>query len=103
MYRCLYNLDLTALAAIKTPFQDYDTPIRPETPANYIRQLKGTDVDAVMLCPTAWRLPLWRSSVDRHWETEAPQINQPYFTADLKYYEMVYFRFRDVVSLISNE
>jgi len=95
MYKCLYNLELLILGTAKTPFQDYDEPIRPETPANYVRQLKNTDVDAIMLCPTAWKLPLWNSEVIPHWRDEAPNIKQPYFTADLKYHEKAYFRLRD--------
>ena len=95
MYRCLYNLELLILATAKTPFQDYDEPIRKETPANYVRQLAGTDVDALMICPTAWKRPLWPSKVDPHWEKEAPYIKQPYFSADLKYHEKAYFRLKD--------
>ena len=95
MYKCLYNLELMILATGRTPFQSYDEPIRSETPANYVRQLQGTDVDVLMLCPTACRLPLWDSDVEPHWKKEAPMIEQPYFTADLKYYEKAYFRFRD--------
>lgn len=95
MYKCLYNLELLILGTGKPPWQDYDEPIREDTPANYVRQLKDTDVDALMICPTAWKRPLWDSKVDPHWKMEAPLIPQPYFTADLKYHEKAYFRLRD--------
>lgn len=95
MYKCLYNLELLIIATAKTPFQSYQEPIKAETPANYIYELQGTDVDAVMICPTAWKRPLWNSSVDPHWKEEAPNMKQPYFTTDLKYYEKAYFRLRD--------
>lgn len=95
MYKCLYNLELLIIATGKTTFQDYDEPIESETPAKYVYQLKDTDVDAVMLCPTAWKLPLWDSKVIPHWKEEAPRIQQPYFTADLKYHEKAYFRLKD--------
>lgn len=95
MYKCLYNLELLILSTGKTPFQDYHEPIKEETPANYVYQLKDTDVDALMICPTAWKLPLWDSKVIPHWKEEAPNIQQPYFTADLKYHEKAYFRLKD--------
>ncbi len=95
MYHCLYNLELLILGTAKAPFQDYDEPIRRETPANYVRQLQGTDVDALMICPTAWKRPLWDSKVDPHWKQEADSIPQPYFSADLKFHEKAYFRLRD--------
>lgn len=95
MYKCLYNLELLILGTAKTPFQDYDEPIRKETPANYVRQLEGTDVDAIMICPTAWKRPLWPSKVDPHWEKEAPYIQRPYFSADMKFHEKAYFRLKD--------
>ncbi len=97
MYRCLYNLELLILGTAKTPFQDYNAPIQKDTPANYVRQLKGTDVDALMICPTAWKRPLWDSKVDPHWKTEADSIPQPYFTADLKFHEKAYFRLKDYI------
>ena len=92
MYKCLYNLEMLIIATGKPAFQNYDEPIKARTPANYIYQLKDTDVDAVMLCPTAWKLPLWDSKVIPHWKEEASHIQQPYFTADLKYHEKAYFR-----------
>lgn len=95
MYHCLYNLELLIIGTARTPFQSYDEPVRKETPANYVRQLKDTDVDAIMICPTAWKRPLWDSQVDPHWKTEADSIKQPYFSADLKYHEKAYFRLRD--------
>ena len=95
MFKCLYNLEMLIISTGNPPFQSYDEPIKPETPANYIYQLKDTDVDAVMICPTAWKLPLWDSKVIPHWKEEAAHIQQPYFTADLKYHEKAYFRVRD--------
>ena len=95
MYKCLYNLELLILATGRPPFQNYNEPIKSETPANYVRQLADTDVDVLMICPTAWKRPLWDSKVDPHWREEAPYMEQPYFTTDLKYHEKAYFRLRD--------
>ena len=95
MYKCLYNLELLILATAKTPWQDYDQPIQKDSPANFVRRLEGTDVDALMICPTAWKRVMWHSKVDPHWEKEAAKIPTPYFTADLKYHEKAYFRLRD--------
>lgn len=95
MYKCLYNIELLIIGTAKTPFQGYDEPIKPETVAEYVKQLRQSDVDAVMLCPTAWKLPLWRSKVYPFWENEARSVREPYFFEDLKYYEKVFYRFRE--------
>jgi len=95
MYSCLYNLELLILGTGKPSFQSYDEPIQPQTPANYVKQLKGTDVDAIMLCPTAWKLPLWHSKIIPHWEQDAQNVKEPYFTTELKYHEKAYFRLRE--------
>lgn len=97
MNKCLYNLELLICGTGKPPWQDYTEPIKPETPANYVLQLKDTDVDTVMLCPTAWKRPLWKSKVDPHWEKEAVNIPTPYLTSDLKYFEKAYFRLKDFI------
>jgi hypothetical protein len=97
MYHCLYNLELLILGTGQPQFQRYNEPIKKETPANYVKQLAGTDVDALMICPTAWKRPLWQSEVDPHWRDEAPQIKPRYFSTDLKYYEKAYFRLRDYI------
>ena len=97
MNKCLYNIELLILGTARTPWQDYDEPIKPTTPANYVYQLKDTDVDTVMICPTAWKRPLWDSKIDPHWKEEAEHIPTPYFTTDLKYHEKAYFRLRDFI------
>ena len=95
MFKCLYNLELLIMASAKTPFQSYDEPIRPDTAANYVYQLKDTDVDALMICPTAWKLPLWKSKVYPFWENETKEMKPPYFFKELKYYEKVFWRMKE--------
>ena len=65
MYKCLYNLELLIIGTAKTSFQNYSEPIKEKTAAEYVRALKESDVDAIMLCPTAWKMPLWKSK-QRH-------------------------------------
>ena len=95
MYKCLYNLELLIIGTAKTSFQDYSEPIKPETAAEYVRALKRSDVDAIMLCPTAWKMPLWKSKVFPFWENEATRKDTPYFLTELKYYEKVFYRFSE--------
>jgi hypothetical protein len=95
MYKCLYNLELLILGTADTPFQTTAEPVKAETPRNYVRELVGTDVDAIMICPTAWKRPLWPSKVDPHWTTEALEIEPKYFTAELTYQDKAYFRLRE--------
>ncbi len=97
MNKCLYNLELLILGTGNPPWQNYNEPIKPETPANYVYQLKDTDVDTLMICPTAWKRPLWDSKIDPHWKEEADSIPQPHFTSDLKYHEKAYFRLREFI------
>ena len=95
MNKCLYNLELLILGTAQPPWQRYDEPINPQSPANYVKQLQGTDVDTLMICPTAWKTPLWDSKIDPHWREESDSVPTPYFSADLKYHEKAYFRLRD--------
>ena len=95
MFKCLYNFETLIIATADTPFQSTSEPIKPETPRNYVREMIGTDVDAYMICPTAWKRPLWPSKVDPHWQTEARDVPTKHFTADLTYQDKAYFRLRE--------
>lgn len=95
MNKCAYNLELLILATARTPWQDYNKPIQKDSAANYIYQLRDTDIDTVMICPTAWKRPLWPSKIDPHWATEAADISQPPIGTDMKYHEKAYFRLRE--------
>ena len=72
MYRCLFNHELLIAGTTQTPCQRYEDDICDEQLRLFMDELCDTDVDAVMLCPTAWRRNLWHSKVDPHWEEEAP-------------------------------
>ncbi len=95
MNKCAYNLELLILATARTPWQDYNEPIKKDSAANYIYQLKDTDIDTVMICPTAWKRPLWPSKIDSHWTTDATKLSQPLIGTDMKYHEKAYFRLRE--------
>lgn len=95
MFKCLYNFETLIIATAGTPFQSTSEPIKPETPRHYAREMIGTDVDAYMICPTAWKRPLWPSKVDPHWQTEAKDVPTKYFTDDLTYQDKAYFRLRE--------
>ena len=63
-YRCLFNHELLIVCHNK----DLDRPYI----ASFIDRLDGTDVDAVMCCPTAWRLSLFPSTADPTWRGYTP-------------------------------
>ena len=77
-YRCLFNHELNIAL-----YQG----ISREALANYVERLAGTDVDAVMCCPTAWRTNLFPSSVDPGWKnyTQDPIKKYPELVKYLKY------------------
>lgn len=93
-YKCLFNHELLILATSQTPYQSYDEDIKEEQVRGYVNELKDTDVDVIMCCPTAWRRNLWHSEIDPHWQEEAPHIAEPLPEHDRKYYEKAYFRLR---------
>lgn len=93
-YRCLYNHEMLILFTTQTPYQTYREDVTSRQVAGYVRELAGTQVDALMCCPTAWRLPLYRSEVDPRWQNDAPQEVEPPAEADRRYYAKVYWRVR---------
>ncbi|NOY81657.1 MAG: hypothetical protein GXP31_11735 [Kiritimatiellaeota bacterium] len=94
-YRCLYNHEMLILFTSQTPWQPYCEPVGDEQVRRYVRELEGTQVDALMCCPTAWRAVLWPSEVDPRWETEDVERVEPPRQCDLKYYEKAYWRVRE--------
>ena len=80
-YRCLFNHELGILLW-------QEKGITAANVAKYIDKLAGTDVDAVMCCPTAWRTNLFPSEVDPAWKRylEIPYLKKfgP-LTSSMKY------------------
>ncbi len=93
-YKCLFNHELLIVVTTQTPYQTYRENVGAAQVEGYIRELADTAVDAIMCCPTAWRLPLYPSRLEPHWTVVAPGQTEPLPEADWKYYEKVYWRAR---------
>lgn len=93
-YRCLFNHELLILFTSQTPYQQYREPVSDAQAVGTVRELAGTQVDALMCCPQAWMTPAWHSEVDRKWQDEAPLQQEPLPECDWKYYEKAYYRMR---------
>jgi hypothetical protein len=67
-YRFLHNLEGHRVAILPPGTTEYA--------AGYVRSfitpLAGTDIDAVMFCPTMWRTNMFPSEVDPWWKTYTP-------------------------------
>lgn len=63
-YKCLFNHELLIVCGQRTN--------SPAHIASFIDKLEGTDVDAVMCCPTMWRANLFPSEVDPTWRRFSP-------------------------------
>lgn len=70
-YRCLFNHELLIVCGQRTNSPQYI--------ASFIDKLAGTDVDAVMCCPTMWRANLFPSEVDPTWKRYRPGQPQSKF------------------------
>ncbi|MEK6795827.1 MAG: hypothetical protein AABZ39_13680 [Spirochaetota bacterium] len=92
-YRCLYNHELLILFTTRSPYQTYRENVKPEQATGYVRELKGTAVDALMICPTAWKMPLYVSDVDPRWKELKPAA-EPLPESDWRYGDKVYWRVR---------
>ncbi len=95
MYKCLFNHELLIAGTSQTPRQRYEDGICEAQLRGFMEELADTDVDAVMLCPTAWRRNLWPSEVDPHWRDEAPFRKAPAPGAPMRYPEKAYYRWRE--------
>ena len=93
-YKCLYNHELLILATSQTPYASYQEPVTDRQTIGLVEELKGTGVDALMICPQAWMTNLWVSAIDRRWQDVAPLEKEPLFEANTKYFEKAYFRIR---------
>jgi len=93
-YRCLYNHELLILATSQTPYASYQDPVTDAQTVGLVRELEGTGVDALMICPQAWQTNLWRSEIDRRWQDMAPHEKEPLPEANVKYPTRAYFRIR---------
>lgn len=93
-YRCLYNHELLILATSQTPYASYNDPVTDAQAIGLVEELRGTGVDALMICPQAWMTNLWVSEVDRRWQDIAPLEKEPLPEANVKYPTKAYFRIR---------
>lgn len=92
--KCLYNLEMLIPFTTQTPYQSYKDDVRREQFVGYVRELAGTQVDALMCCPTAWRLPIYRSKVDPVWQTWARDHRDPKPEDDWKYFDKAFSRIK---------
>ncbi len=93
-YKCLYNHELLILATSQTPHQSYEDPLGDAQTIGLVEELRGTGVDALMICPQAWMTNLWHSEIDRRWQDIAPHEHEPRFEQNLKYPAKAYHRIR---------
>ena len=70
-HRCLYNIELLMASG--------NTDSRSNRAI--VEKLAGTDVDAIMCCPTAWRTNMFPSEVDPEWKKFTHIRNIPKFPA----------------------
>ena len=91
-HRCLYNHEMLINFTTQTPYQGFDKEVDREQFRGYVKELAGTQVDALMCCPTAWRLPLYFSKVNPVWQTWAREHHDPNPAADWKYFDKVFHR-----------
>ena len=72
-YKCLFNHELIIITGFSA--KDLDTTAIKA----FIGKLAGTDVDAVMCCPLAWRTNMFPSEVDPEWKKYTQIRNLPKF------------------------
>jgi hypothetical protein len=65
-YKCLFNHESAIFCTFTKDKSPKDSG--PEYLASFIEKLEGTDVDAVMFCPTAWRANIFPSEIDPWWK-----------------------------------
>lgn len=93
-YRCLYNHEMLINFTTQTPYQSYDEPVKKEQFVGYVEELRDTQVDVIMCCPLAWRLPTYHSRVNDVWQTWGKDLRSPLPEADWKYFDKVFARVR---------
>ena len=91
-YKCLYNHEMLINFTTQTPYQRYGNEVGKEQFQGYVNELSGTQVDALMCCPTAWRLPVYYSKINPVWQTWAREHRDPNLVADWKYFDKVFHR-----------
>ena len=90
-----YNLELLIGFTTQSPYQSYDTEVTPRQFKGYVQELAGTGIDILMCCPTAWRLPVYYSKVNRVWPELGAAHKDPNVTADWKYFDKAFHRVRE--------
>lgn len=70
-YQCLYNIETLLIC--------YDKNISSQRANALVQKLAGTDVDAVMCCPMAWRTNVYPSEIDTEWKKFNGIRNLPKF------------------------
>jgi len=94
MYKCLYNYEFAMPFLTRTPYQDYTENVKQAQIEGLVNEVGGTQVDAIMCCPTAWRLPLYYSEVNRIWQEQAPLHKDPLPEDDWKFFDKVFSRIK---------
>jgi len=91
-YRCLYNHEMLICFTTQTPYQSYKENVKKGQFTGYVEELINTQVDALMCCPTAWRLPIYYSKVNPVWQTWAREHKDLLPEEDWKYFDKVFSR-----------
>ena len=92
--RCLYNHELLIAFITQSPRLAFTDDVTDAYISSFVHELRDTDVDCLMVCPTAWRCVLWPSAVDPRWEREDFEREEPGCWTDLKFYERAFWRIR---------
>jgi len=93
-YRCLFNHELLILGTSQSPYCSYEDDVSDAQAVGYVKELKGTGVDALMICPNPWQMVMWPSEVDRRWQDEAPIQKEPGPDSNRRYFDKAYYRLR---------
>lgn len=94
-YKCLYNHEMLINFTSQTPYQSYNDEVGKKQFEGYVKELAGTQVDALICCPTAWRLPTYYSEINPVWQTWAKKHKDPNPVADWKYFDKTFHRVKE--------
>lgn len=77
--------------------KDFIQPISSKHIKLFAQEVLNTGVDAFFCCPTLFRLPLWNSNIEPHWQNEAIEIIPPIDRKQWTSSERSYFPMREYI------
>ena len=81
----VFTIELVIAFLTKTSYQSYAENVKREQFEGLVNEIGGTKADVLMCCPTAWRLPLYYSEVNRKWQDVASFHKDPLPEDDWKF------------------